>query len=165
MQLLKSGFVVLGSVGLIFLGACSNGNQAANPDASSSTAKPSESASPAQSAKTESSAQGEWPPKGGQTVESGKYHLQFVPEKEDKGTHLDFYFLKDNDKHEPIPNAKVTGQVQLPDGTQKTLNFTYDSGGKHYTVLLPVTATGQYQVKMTSDFNGEKVNGRFTFNQ
>ena len=74
----------------------------------------------------------------------GKYQLQFVPEKAEKGTDLDFYFLKDNDKHEPIPNAKVTGQVQLPDGTQKNLEFTYDSEGRHYTVLLPVKAAAQY---------------------
>lgn len=164
MKLLKSSLIVLSSVGLILLGACNNSNQSANPDTSPAGTKATESATPSGSAKTESSSQAEWPPKGGQVVESGKYHLQFAPEKEDKGTHLDFYLLK-GDNHEPIPNAKVTAQIQTPDGTQKPLDFTYDAAGKHYTVLLPGKAAGQYQVKMIADINGEKVNGRFTFNQ
>jgi len=164
MKSLKSLLICLSSVGLILLGACSNSNQAANPDASPAGAKPAESTSPGGAVKTSSSGQAESPPKGGQVVESGKYHLQFVPEKEDKGTHLDFYLLKD-DTHEPIPNAKVTAQVQMPDGTQKPLNLTYDPAGKHYTALLPEKASGQYQVKIISDFNGDKVNGRFSFNK
>lgn len=163
MKLLKSGLIVLSSMGLFFLGACSNSNQAANTDASPAVTT-GESASPGvSSAKTESSEQ-EVPQKGGQVVESGAYHLEFVPEKEDKGNHLDLYLLK-GDNHEAIPNAKVTAQIQTPDGTQKTLNLTYDTAGKHYTVFLPGTTSGQYQVKVISDINGEKVNGRFTFNQ
>ena len=164
MKLLKSGLIVITSVGLFFLEACSNSNQAANTDASPTVAT-SESASPGVSlAKTEPSAQSEASQKGGQVVETGSYHLEFVPEKEDKGHHLDFYLLK-GEKHEAIPNAKVTAQVQTPDGTQKNLNLAYDPAGKHYTVFLPGTTSGQYQVKVISDINGEKVNGRFTFNQ
>ncbi len=164
MKSLKSLLICLSSVGLIFLGSCSNGNQAANSDASPAGQNPRSSASPAGEAKTSSSGQAEWPPKGGQVVESGKYHLQFVPEKENNGTHLDFYLLKD-DNHEPIPNAKVTAQVQMPNGTQKKLNLTYDSAGKHYTALLPENASGQYQVKIISDVNGDNFNGRFNFNK
>jgi len=73
--------------------------------------------------------------------------------------------LQKGDNHEAIPNAKVTAQIQLPDGTQKTLDMKYDAEGKHYTVLLPGTAPGQYQVKMSADVNAEKVNGRFSFNK
>lgn len=50
--------------------------------------------------------------KGGKLVESGAYHLEFVAEKEATGTHLDFYLQK-GDKHEPVPNAKVSAKVQL----------------------------------------------------
>ncbi|PSB07325.1 hypothetical protein C7B62_20275 [Pleurocapsa sp. CCALA 161] len=100
----------------------------------------------------------------GQVVESGPYHLEFVPEKESNGTHLDLYLQK-GDTHEAIPNAKVTALVQSPDGKQQSLNLTYDAEGKHYTVLFPGTTTGQYQVKITADASGENVNGRFSFQQ
>ncbi len=161
----KSLLMVLGSVSLILLGACGNNNKAANSDSSPTSTQPSEStAQPTDAAKTESSDHAAKPLKGGQVVESGPYHLEFVPVKEDKGTHLDFYLQK-GDNHEAIPNAKVTAQVQLPDGTQKTLDLPYDAAGKHYAALLPEKAAGQYQVKMIADVNGEKVNGRFTFNQ
>ncbi|MGL4621559.1 hypothetical protein [Chroococcidiopsis sp.] len=102
--------------------------------------------------------------KGGQVVESGAYHLELVPVKENKGTHLDFY-LQRGDNHAAIPNAKVTAQIQMPDGTQKTLPLKYDSKGKHYAALLASNASGQYQVKVTADIKGEKVNGRFSFKQ
>ncbi len=165
MKLLKVRLIVLGSLGLIGLGACSNSDQAANPDNSpnvvQSAQSPAQSSSPSQ---TESNDQPGTPQEGGQVVESGPYHLEFVPEPEVEGTHMDF-FLQRGDNHEAIPNAIVTAQVQLPDGTQKTLPLTYDNEGKHYTAMLPGKADGQYQVKITSDIKGEKVDGRFTFNQ
>ncbi len=159
MKFSKLLLICLSSVGIIVLSSCSQGDQAANTEASG---KPT--TQPSSEAKTESSAQAEFPPKGGQVVESGKYHLQFIPEKEDKGTHLDFYLLDDKN-HQPILNAKVTAQIQTPDGTQKNLNLTYDSSGKHYTALLPEQVSGQYQVKIVSDISGEQVNGRFNFNR
>jgi hypothetical protein len=157
MKSFQSLLIVLSSVGLIFLGACSNGNQATNPEESPA-------ATPEATAETEQSDQAGVPQAGGQVVESGPYHLEFVPVKEAKGTHMDFYLQK-GDTHEAIPNAKVTAQVQLPDGTQKSLPLPYDAEGKHYAALLPEKATGQYQVRVISDISGEKVNGRFTFNQ
>ncbi|MBW4633038.1 MAG: hypothetical protein KME30_14415 [Iphinoe sp. HA4291-MV1] len=161
MNLLKSGLIVLGSAALLFLGACSNSNQAANTENSpaTSTASTQPSASPV--AKTEGQ-HGE--SHGGQVVETGAYHLEFVPEKEANRTHMDLYLLK-GDNHETVPNAKVTAQVQLPDGKQKTVPLTYDAKDKHYTGLLSDNATGQYQVKITGDVKGEKVNGRFSFNR
>ena len=74
-------------------------------------------------------------------------------------------YLQKGDTHEAIPNAKVTAQVQSPDGKQQSLNLTYDAEGKHYTTLFPGTITGQYQVKITADVSGENVNGRFNFQQ
>ena len=165
MKSLKSGLIVLGSLGLLFLGACGNNNQAADSGSSSPAASSSENTARTETAaKTESSSDAAKPQKGGQVVESGAYHLEFVPEKEDNGTHLDLYLQK-GDNHEAIPNAKVTAQVQLPDGSQKNLNLKYDASGKHYTAALPGKAAGQYQVKVTADINGQKADGRFSFNQ
>lgn len=158
MKSFKSLLIVLSSVGLVFLGACSNGNQAANTE-SSPAASPSEIP-----AEGEQSGESQEAQAGGQVVESGPYHLEFVPEPEAEGTHLDFYLQK-GDTHEAIPDAKVTAQIQSPDGTQKTLPLIYDAEGKHYTALLPGKAAGEYQVAMISDIAGEKVNGRFTFSQ
>ena len=165
MKSLKASLIILSSVGLIFLGACGNSNQATNPDSSPTSTPAAESASPTDNAaKIESSNQPGVAQKGGQVIESGPYHLEFVPEKEANGTHLDFYLQK-GDNHEAIPNAKVTAQVQLPDGTQKTLPLTYDAEGKHYAALLPTNAAGEYKVAILCDITGEKVNGRFTFNK
>nr|RNJ65333.1 MAG: hypothetical protein EDM05_31610 [Leptolyngbya sp. IPPAS B-1204] len=99
---------------------------------------------------------------GGQVIETGDYHLELLAKPEANGTHLDF-FLQKGDDHEPIPDAKVVVQVQLPNGTQQKLDLTYDASGEHYTVFLPATATGEYKLVVLSDINGEKVNGRYTF--
>ncbi len=163
MKFLKASLIVLGSLGLIGLGACSNSNQATNPNNNPQVAQPAQSvAQTSSSAQTESSEQPGKPQAGGQVIESGPYHLEFVPETEADGTHMDF-FLQKGDNHEAIPNAKVTAQVQLPDGTSKTINMTYDAKGKHYTALLPGKATGEYKVAILCDVNGKKVNGRFAF--
>ncbi|BAY37014.1 hypothetical protein NIES2111_13480 [Nostoc sp. NIES-2111] len=164
MKLLKSSLILIGSVGLLFLGACSNNNQAANtgnsPVASTSTNQnPDVSGSP--TTKTDG---GHGASKGGQVVETGTYHLEFVPEKETNGTHMDLYLLT-GDNHETVPNAKVTAQVQLPDGKQTTIPFTYAAKDKHYTALLNEKASGQYQVKVTANIKGEQATGRFNFNR
>lgn len=159
MKSLKSRLIVLGGVGLIFLGACSSGNQGSNSD--SPTTSPTETEATSEAGQSDAAGK---PQAGGQVVESGPYHLEFISESEDNGTHLDFY-LQRGDNHEAVPNAKVTAQVQLPNGQQKSLPLTYDAEGKHYTAMLPDKAPGEYLVVMTSDINGEKVNGRFTFSQ
>lgn len=153
MTLLKVTLLGLSSAGLIILGACSNGNQTANSDSS-----------PGASSETATQSQAPQTGQGKQVVESGPYHLEFASEPGSDGIHLDFYLQK-GDTHEAISNADVTAQVQTPDGQEKSLDMTYDSAGKHYTVLLPEKAPGEYQVAVLSDINGEKVNGRFQFNQ
>lgn len=165
MKLLKTSLIVLGSLGIIGLGACSNTGSSANSNNSPAVAEsPQPAAQPSSEANTEVSNQAGAPQAGGQVVESGPYHLEFVPETESNGTHMDF-FLQKGDTHEAISNAKVTAQIQLPDGSQKTQNLTYDAAGKHYTALLPGTVAGRYQVAILSEINGEKVNGRFSFNR
>lgn len=167
MNSLKSNLIVLGSVGLLFLGACSKGDQAS--DANSSTTAPPVASQPASSAPSVAPVAADKTghpnaSKGGQVVESGAYHLEFLTQKEATGTHLDLYLQK-GDKHEPVSNAKVLAQVQLPSGKQQTLALKYDPDGKHYTVVFPVKDVGSYPVKVTADISGEKVNGRFTFKQ
>jgi hypothetical protein len=162
MQSFKLGFVVFASVGLLFLGAC--GNQASESSSSPSVATSETATNTGTTANSETSAHGDSHGKNAQVVEAGKYHLEFVPEKEGNATHLDFY-LQTGEKHEAVPNAKVTADVQSPDGKQKTVPLTYDADGKHYTAKLDGGAAGQYQVKVTADVGGEKVNGRFSFNQ
>ena len=167
MKSLKSNLMILASVGLLFLGACSKGDQASDPN--SNPTSPPVASQPASSAPNAAPGAADktvnpQASKGGQVVESGAYHLEFVAAKESTGTHLDFYLQK-GDKREPVPNAKVTAQVQLPNGKQQTLALKYDADGKHYAVVFPGKEAGQYPVKVTADINGEKVNGRFTFNQ
>ncbi|KAM3108906.1 hypothetical protein [Phormidesmis sp. 146-33] len=159
MKSFKSFSIVFASFGLLFLSACSTGNQTANPG--SSPASPIAS-SPVNESKSASPKKHSGANQGGQVVESDNYHLEFVPEKEAEGTHLDFYLQK-GDNHEAVPNAKVTAQVQLPDGTQKSLAMKYDAEGKHYKALLPGTIAGEYKVAILTDIAGEKVNGRFSF--
>ena len=69
------------------------------------------------------------------------------------------------DNHESVADAKVSAQIQLPDGTQKSLNLAYDAAEKHYTVKLDSKAAGEYKVAILTDIKGEKVNGRFSFKQ
>ncbi|HBW87985.1 MAG TPA: hypothetical protein DEG17_03575 [Cyanobacteria bacterium UBA11149] len=168
MKSFRSGLIMLGSVGLLFLAACSSGTPASNsnssPAPSPAASQPESNNSATSTGETTAKSDHSKSSKGGQVVEAGAYHLEFVPEKEDNGTHLDFYVQK-GEAHEAVPNAKVTAQIQLPDGTQKSLDLKYDAEGKHYTALLPEKVAGQYQVKMTADINGEKVDGRFSFNQ
>jgi hypothetical protein len=161
---LKMNVTAISAIGLLFLAACSSGNQATN-SASSPTAPTETQPSVASPAGTAKATSGEnHGGQGGQVIESGPYHLELVTGKETSGTHLDL-FLQKGDNHEAIPNAKVTAQVQLPDGSQKSLAMKYDAGDKHYTAILPSAAAGEYKVAILSDINGEKVNGRFSFKQ
>lgn len=153
------------SISLLFLGACSSSDPVSCPEANAPRTETTDTASPsAPVAQKDAASHPAIPQKGGQVVESGPYHLELIALKEAKGAHLDFYLQK-GDNHETIPNAKVIAQIQLPDGSQKTLSLPYDAPGEHYAALLPATAIGEYQVKVTADIQGKKVDGRFNFKQ
>ncbi|MBE9108220.1 hypothetical protein IQ273_02135 [Nodosilinea sp. LEGE 07298] len=143
------------------LGACgSSGEQSSAPAEAVAEAPAVETqAAPAPSAGGDGQMQAS---QGGQVVESGPYHLELVTANEPTGVHLDF-FLQKGDTHEAIADAKVMAQIQSPDGTQESIELTYDADGAHYTAMVPVTAAGDYNVAILSDIGGEKVNGRFTF--
>jgi hypothetical protein len=161
MKTIKSSLIILASVGLLFLGACGKGDEASDtkitPTPPPAASKPASSAPAADPGAAKGA-------KGGQVVNAGAYHLEFVPVKEATGTHLDLYLQK-GDKKEPVPDAKVSAQVQLPSGKQQTLALKYDPEGKHYAGVFPGKDPGQYPVKVNADIKGEKVNGRFTFSQ
>ncbi|AFY93040.1 hypothetical protein [Chamaesiphon minutus] len=169
MKLVTSAIIGLASTGLLLLGACSKEaktSDSASPDAATpttETATPAATTSPAMTtAKAEKSEGGK--SKGGQVVESGKYHFEFVPEKGSKETHLDLYLQK-GDTHEAITNAKVTADVQSPDGKLKTIPLSYDASGKHYAGVVSDKTAGQYQVKVTATIGSEQADGRFNFDR
>ena len=159
MKSLKSNLIILGSVGLLFLVACNKGDQAS--DTNSSPASSPVASQPASSAPAAAPGKAT---QGGQVVKSGAYHLEFVTEKEATGTHLDLYLQK-GDKKEPVPNAKVTAQVQLPNRKQQTLPLKYDAKGKRYAVVFPTKQPGQYAVNMTAIINRVKVDSTIVFDQ
>jgi hypothetical protein len=161
----KPGLVVASVLGLLFLGACSSGTQTASPEASSTTASaPASSEKPgAMAAGDREKEHGAMSGKG-MVVEAGAYHLELMPEKEAGNIHLDL-FVQKGDTHAAVPSAKVTAQVQLPDGSQKSLDMKYDAEGKHYTAKLAGAAAGEYKVAVLSEINGEKVNARYSFKQ
>ncbi len=155
MKMNRSIIAMIASVSLLVLTGCASGGDKA-AEVASSPAADSGAESPA-AASSE-------PAAGGQVVEVGEYHLELVPEPGSEGTHLDLY-LQNGNSHEAISDAQITAQVDLPDGTQQSLDMDYDAEGKHYTALLPGGAKGEYKVAVLSDINGEKVNGRFNFAQ
>jgi hypothetical protein len=165
MQLFQPFLFSLSLACLALLGACGSGTQTTNSAPVSTATKPIETpiakTSPSPSM-AKPATQNNTSQKGGQVIESGIYHLEFLSLIEADSIHLDF-FLQKGDNHEAIPDAKVTAQVQLPDGTHKTLDLKYDADGKHYAGLLPSKATGEYKVAFLSDIKGEKINGRFSF--
>lgn len=165
MRFLKTGLIVAGTAGLMLVAASGNPTQATNAASlNASATKTTAQINQDTTTKIAANPGHSNTSKGGQVVESGPYHLELVVEKEADKTHLDFY-LQRGDNHQTIPNAKITGQIQMPDRTQKTLTFTYDQKDKHYTALLPGKVAGQYQMKITADINGQKVDGRFTFSR
>jgi hypothetical protein len=143
------------------LGACSNNaeklpaDRAAAP--SPTTAATALTPTPAQTEHGKSHS-------GGTTIETNGIHLELVPEKAADKTHLDLY-VQTGENHQPIPTAKVVAQIQSPDGKQQSLDMKYATGDKHYTAIVPGKVAGQYQVKITADLSGKKVDGRFTFDR
>ena len=151
---LKSLPILFASLGLMSLVACSG-----SPTATQSpvTSQPTSIATSSPTAIGSGVSN-----QGGMVVEVGSYHFELIPEKKGNETHLDL-FLQKGDNHEAIPNAKVTAQVQLPDGSQKSIAMIYDASSKHYAGTLETAATGEYKVAVQSEINGEKANARYTF--
>jgi len=159
MKSLKSNLIILGSVGLLFLVACNKGAQASHTNSSpASSPVPSQPASSALAAAPATATSRGF-------VNYGGYHFECLTEKKATGTHLYVNLQKEN-KKEPVPNAKVTAQVQLPNGKQQTLPLKYDAKSKYYAVVFPSKQPGKYPVKITTDINGVNlINYNFVLNQ
>lgn len=165
MILFKRIVVAVGSTGLL-LGACNSNPTATPPQATviSSTSPSTIASSPPTPTQTPSIATTDHakPTQGGQVVEVGQYHLELLAAPENEGLHIDLYLLQ-GDNHTSVPNATVTANVQLPDGSQQTVSMTYNSSESHYKAYLNSKATGTYKVTVLTNINGEKINGRFGF--
>jgi hypothetical protein len=148
MKLTKLGILAIGSV--LLLASCNGGEK-----------KPE---TPVKPETTAPATQGGDSIKGGQVIESGKYHLELKPEKAADKTHLDFY-LKIDATQKDISDAKVSGKVQTPDGKEAPVAFTYDAKNKHYAADVPGKAAGTYNLKIDAVIGADKANGRFTFNR
>ena len=96
----------------------------------------------------------------GETVEVDGYNLELSQHKEGKVTHLDLS-LKRGEKREPVTDAKVTAQIQLPDGSSKRLDLAYKPDKKVYAADITDFSAGSYKVAVLSDVSGKKVNARF----
>ncbi|MEX0270443.1 hypothetical protein AB3R30_14960 [Leptolyngbyaceae cyanobacterium UHCC 1019] len=182
MQSIKFLGVAIASLGLLFLGAC-GGSNSATPSANT-TDKPTESAANSTSAAptTETHKEGDGHDHkdgdghdhkegggnphtaGGQVIETGDYHMEFAGHKAGSGVDLDF-LLQKGDSHETIPSAKVTAQVQLPNGSEQSLAMKFNKAEGVYTATIPNPVPGEYRVAILSDIDGKKVNGRFSFKQ
>jgi hypothetical protein len=184
MRLAKLMILTLSSAGILFLGACSSSetpkSEAPKPENPPTAAKTVEAAAKADAKAQESHNAGDGHEhkegdghdhakegshgKGGQIVEMGEYHLEFLTHKVDNGLSLDFILGK-GEAHTPVADAKVTAQVQLPDGTQQALDMKYDIGEKAYKVTFLKDAPGEYGVVILTNVGGKKMNSRFSFNQ
>jgi hypothetical protein len=147
--------ILLGCLMLSFLAACSS-----TPSATTESPSVAASAKPAAASASASHT----PKAGGTVVESGGIHLEFVPSKEANQTHLDV-FVQRSDSHAEIPTAQVSAQVQTPDGKNQTVAMKYDTADKHFFGIVPGTAKGQYQVKVTAIVDGKTIDGRFSFDR
>ena len=168
MKFFKLAIVALSSITLLSLIACNNSSEASKTSATNSNSTEATSATTAESdskaEETHKEGDGDDHGKGGQVVETGDYHLEFLTHKADKGVSLDFVIEK-GEAHTPITTAKVTAQVQLPDGTQQALDMKYDAGEKVYKAVLAKVPTGEYNVAVLSEVDGKKMNSRFSFKQ
>jgi hypothetical protein len=167
---LKSLTVVSSLIGIIAIAACSSPTPETKPAPPNPFPTPANTSEPTKAAAPKNSDKASDKPsenhgkanQGGQVVEVGAYHLELVAINEDGGVHIDL-FLQNGSDHSPIPDAKVSAQVQLPNGTKKSLDMPYKADGKHYGALLSETIAGEYKVVILSEIKGEKINGRFAF--
>jgi hypothetical protein len=95
-------------------------------------------------------------------VKMGDYLMELESHKEGNSLHFDFHLHKGKDE---VADAKVTAQLQIPDGSQKSLEMPFSSEEKAYVAKLESAATGEYKVAVLSDLKGEKMNARFTIKQ
>ncbi len=170
MKFLNISLIALSSISLLFLGACSNSDSATktDPTATSTPAAKTETSTATKDGEKHSEGDGhsdhskdKKDDHKGQVVQSGKYHVEFDSHLEKDLTHLDIKLHGEKEKE--ITDAKLTAQVQLPDGASQSLTVPYSTEEKQYVAKIPTTATGEYQVVLQTDVKGDKFNTRFSF--
>lgn len=100
--------------------------------------------------------------KGGQIIETGRYHLELMVGREEGGLHIDFY-IQEGEDHIPVGTATVTADIETPTGDRVTLPMTYTPEDEHYTARLANPVAGDYRIVLLSTINGEPINSRFRF--
>lgn len=158
----KISLLMLTAASVLTLSAC--GSSSTPTATETAPASPTAEATPATTATTATSepTAAASPQNGGQVVEMGEYHLELIAAPEGEGLHVDFWLLTGSD-HATVDDAKVTANIQFPDGTEKTVDLTYDEAASHYKALVPGFVAGEYRIVVQTETNGEKVNGRFNF--
>ncbi|AFY92969.1 hypothetical protein [Chamaesiphon minutus] len=173
MKFFNISLIALGSVSVLFLGACSSGDKATTTETTTTSSTPATAATTEpqvvkEGEKHDESSNhkhsGDKDGHSGQVVQLGKYHIELKPDLDKDSIHLDTKLHGEQDKE--ITDAKLLAQVQLPDGSNKTLPVLYNAEEKQYTAKLPASATkGDYKVVLQVDVKGEKFNSRFSFKQ
>jgi hypothetical protein len=141
------------SIAILLLAAGCNNNSPMTE-----TTQPTAAASSTSSNSTPSSRN------SGNTIEANGIRLEFVPAPEASQTHIDV-FVQKGDTREPLPAAKLTVQVQTPNGQTQAVAMKYDAEGKHFAGVVPGTTKGQYQVKISAIIDGKTIDGRFSFDR
>ncbi len=96
-----------------------------------------------------------------QTVEIEGYHIELDSHKKDKVTHLDIAVQK-GEKHEPVVNAQVKAQLNMPDGSSKTIELPYNAPEKTYGADISDLPSGDYKLVAQLEIEGKKSNARFS---
>lgn len=164
-MLSKVSLLILAGVGVLILNACGSNTTTTADTTASPTASPAAETAAAPTAPSPTAAptaKEAGAQQGGQVVEAGDYHLELIAAPEGENVHIDFWLMTGAD-HASLGDAKVTANIQFPDGTQKDVELTYDTAAQHYKALVPGFAPGEYRVVVQTDRQGEKVNGRFNF--
>ena len=169
MKFFNISLIALSSASLLFLSACSSDDKAAKTKSTtpSTPVAKTETAPATKDGKKHIEGDGHDHSKdghSGQVVQSGKYHIELKPDLDKDSIHLDTKLYGEQDKQ--ITDAKLIAQVQLPDGSSKTLPVLYNTEEKQYTAKLPTSTTkGDYKVVLQVNVKGEKFNSRFNFKQ
>ncbi len=161
MKTIKLGLFCLGSMGLFFLVGCTNPTLTLDESVGSNSQTISEENQSEHDGHDHSHHKGKHP-QSEQVIISGEYSLKLVTVPSDKGIHLAFY-LQQGEAKKQVNTAQVKAQIQLPNGEQKAIPLNYEYDRNHYHGMLSENESGEYQVTIISEINGEKINGKFSF--
>lgn len=154
------------AIGIAIMTGCSSPSTSTNPQAISASSSATPSAPQATKSDSEKKSGDGHDHKEGanhtEAVKVGDYSMELESHKEGDELHFDFHLHKGKDE---VMGAKVTAQLQMPDGSQKSMEMPFDAKEKAYVAKLENSAAGEYKVAVLTDLKGEKMNARFTIKQ